>query len=69
MLIGSHLRVQYANVRGTAYGTGLFTPMLAHRPWRDGAREVNRFTGGAMATNAAAPFGYLAPYMLSLIHI
>ena len=63
MLVGSHLRVQYANVRGTAYGTGLFTPMLAHRAFRDGAREVNRFTGGAMAVNAAAPFGYLAPYM------
>ncbi len=63
MLIGSHLRVQFANVRGTAYGSGLFTPALQYHAWRDAGREKNRFTGGAMATNAAAPFGYLAPYM------
>lgn len=63
MLIGSHLRVQFANVRGTAYGTGLFTPALQYHAWRDAGREKNRFTGGAMAVNAAAPFGYLAPYM------
>ena len=63
MLVGSHLRVQFANVRGTAYGTGLFTPALQYHAWRDAGREKNRFTGGAMAVNAAAPFGYLAPYM------
>lgn len=63
MLVGSHLRVQFANVRGTAYGRGLFTPALQYHAWRDSGREKNRFTGGAMAVNAAAPFGYLPPDM------
>lgn len=61
MLVGSHLRVQFANVRGIAYGSGLFTPALQYHAWRDAAREKNRFTGGAMDLDAAVPFGYLAP--------
>lgn len=69
MLVGSHLRVQYANVRGTAYGTGLYTNVLNFVPWRDSAREKNRFTGGAVDTKAAVPFGYLPPdvYLLPLV--
>lgn len=68
MLVGSHLRVQYANVRGTALGTGLYTNVLNFIPWRDAGREKNRFTGGAMSLNAAVPFGYLPPdvYLLPL---
>lgn len=68
MLIGSHLRVQYANVRGTAYGTGLYTNVLNFIPWRDAGREKNRFTGGAIDPKAAVPFGYLPPdvYLLPL---
>ena len=31
MLVGSHLRVQFANVRGTAYGSGLFTCVAVSR--------------------------------------
>ena len=61
MLVGSHLRVQYANVRGTAYGAGLYTNVLNFIPWRDAGREKNRFTGGAVDPKAAVPFGYLPP--------
>lgn len=61
MLVGSHLRVQYANVRGTAYGAGLFVQGINFHAWRDAGREKNRFTGGAMDLDAAVPFGYLAP--------
>lgn len=68
MLVGSHLRVQYANVRGTALGTGLYTNVLNFIPFRDAGREKNRFTGGAMSLTAAVPFGYLPPdvYLLPL---